>query len=183
MPKHADLIKILGIKNPTTISEILGERQNIHQPEWEKFKAHFNISELDSDISVSHGTLPQKNNSQQDHSKEEIFLNGPIKVTAQEYVDALKSDKERLEESNKKLQDVIAVNLEAMQLMLDSLRRHDQSFHETMLRSLARLEKKKPEDSLIVEAHTRNVALQLEEQGSDTLKADNFRKKESNRSA
>ncbi|MGN6420547.1 MAG: hypothetical protein ACTHMC_23760 [Pseudobacter sp.] len=89
---------------------------------------------------------------------EEIFLNGPVKITAQEYVDALKRDKEQL-------QKVLDLNLAAMQAMLNSLRRHDQAFHETMLRSLARLEKKKSEDLLILEAHTRNAALQVEEGG------------------
>jgi hypothetical protein len=116
--------------------------------------------------------VPHETSSQQYENKEkganqveEIFLNGPVRITAQEYVDALKRDKEQL-------QKIVDLNLQAMQVMLNSLRRHDQAFHETMLRSLARLEKKKPEDLLILEAHTRNAALQVEEEGKGISQED-----------
>ena len=46
LPSHAELAAILGIKSKTTISEILGLRQNIQPTSWLKFKEHFKIADI-----------------------------------------------------------------------------------------------------------------------------------------
>lgn len=73
-------------------------------------------------------------------------LYGQAQISIQEYIDELRSDK-------KELQEVIRTNLTAIATMLSSLSRHDQAYHETILRSLARLENRN-EDDLTLEAGT-----------------------------
>jgi len=114
---------------------------------------------------------------------DEIFLNGPVKLTAQEYVDTLKADKKRLEEDNKQLQGVINVSLQAMQQLLSSLSRHDRAYHETILMSLARIEKRPSENDLIVIADTRESEKLLKEQNMHNEAKDIHRKSEDNRTA
>lgn len=43
MPDFEGLAKILGLKSKSTISEVLGLRQNIQPAVWDKFKGHFKI--------------------------------------------------------------------------------------------------------------------------------------------
>lgn len=117
------------------------------------------LYEIIYDTLVPHETNPE----------EEIFLNGPIKITAQEYVDALKKDKEDL-------QEIVKVNLTALTQMLSSLVRHDQAYHETILRALARIEKLEQTEALVLEAGTLEAERFLEEQKKHNEKAGNFRK-------
>jgi hypothetical protein len=127
---------------------------------------------------VPHETPIQLNDNKGNDNthKDDIFLSGPIKLTAQEYVDALKSDKKKLEDDKKQLQKVIDLNLVAMQQLLSSLSRHDRAYHETILMSLARIEKRPSENDLIVEAGTREISKLLEEQNKDNEEVDSFRK-------
>lgn len=90
------------------------------------------------------------------------FLSGPIKITAQQYVEQLQADK-------KELQDVIKSNLTAMMTLLSALHRHDLAFHETMLESLARLEKAKDPKALVAEAYRRDSAMLVEELNKGNL--------------
>ncbi|HEX6427962.1 MAG TPA: hypothetical protein VF008_09765 [Niastella sp.] len=62
-----------------------------------------------------------------------------------------------------KLQNTIDSNLTAMMQLLSALSRHDRAFHETMLKSLARLEKRQ-ENDLVAEARSFEAVKQLEEQ-------------------
>lgn len=70
-------------------------------------------------------------------------------------IDDLKTDKV-------KLQKTIDSSLTAMMQLLSALSRHDRAFHDTMLRSLARLEGK-PEVDLVGEARSSEAARQIEE--------------------
>jgi hypothetical protein len=70
-------------------------------------------------------------------------------------LDELKADKI-------KLQNTIDTNLTAMMQLLSALSRHDRAFHDTILRSLARLEGKKEVD-LVAEARSFEAAKQIEE--------------------
>lgn len=70
-------------------------------------------------------------------------------------IDDLKTDKA-------KLQKTIDTNLSAMMQLLSALSRHDRAFHDTILRSLARLEGKKEVD-LVAEARSSEAARQIEE--------------------
>lgn len=87
-------------------------------------------------------------------------LNGQDKelplMTNKEIVDNLKADKQRLS-------TIIDANLTAMMVMLNALHRHDVAYHQEMLRSLARLEKLKKQDELIVRANNSEGATQIEE--------------------
>lgn len=60
-----------------------------------------------------------------------------------------------------KLQNTIDINLTALMQLLTALSGHDRAFHDTMLRSLARLEGKKEID-LIGEARSSEAAKQIE---------------------
>lgn len=42
---NAELIDILGLKNVSTITEIVKKRQNIQPEVWEKFKKHYRITD------------------------------------------------------------------------------------------------------------------------------------------
>jgi hypothetical protein len=57
LPDHKELAKIMGVKSVSTISEILGKRQNIKPENWRLFKEHFRSSEITGIIPV------QKNNA------------------------------------------------------------------------------------------------------------------------
>jgi len=67
------------------------------------------------------------------------------------------------------LQNTIDTNLTAMMQLLGALSRHDRAFHETMLKSLARIEKRQ-ESELVGEARSFEAAKQLEEQTRGKLK-------------
>lgn len=53
MVTHEELAKIIGAESKSTISEILGKRQNIQPEQWILFKAHFKIS---TEYSVQSGS-------------------------------------------------------------------------------------------------------------------------------
>ena len=56
MPALERLAEIMGIKSKSSISEILGKRQNIQPASWDLFKKHFKIGiKQNSDISESSG--------------------------------------------------------------------------------------------------------------------------------
>lgn len=91
-----------------------------------------------------------KVNSQADISLLNAFLEERDRV-----IDELQTDK-------RKLQNTIDTNLTALMQLLSALSRHDRAFHDTILRSLARLEGKKEVD-LVAEARSFEAAKQIEE--------------------
>jgi hypothetical protein len=84
---------------------------------------------------------------------------GEFKITVKDYVEDLRMDK-------KKLQNTIDANLTAMMQILTVLQRHDQAFHETILKSLGRIEGGNID--LILEARKFEAELQIQDslQGS-----------------
>jgi plasmid maintenance system antidote protein VapI len=72
-----------------------------------------------------------------------------------DYINELREDKKRL-------QNTIDTNLTALMQLLSALSRHDRAFHDTILKSLARLEGKKEVD-LVAEARSSEAAKQIEE--------------------
>lgn len=72
-----------------------------------------------------------------------------------------------LQTDKAKLQNTIDANLTALMQLLSALSRHDRAFHDTILRSLARLEGKKEVD-LIAEARSSEAAKQVEEMTGST---------------
>ena len=91
----------------------------------------------------------------------------PIKskgsFTLEDYIEDLKQDKYTL-------QEIIKVNLTGVMQLLNSRSRHDQALHETILRSLSRLEGGNKD--LVLEAHSYEAEMQIQDslQGS-TLKS------------
>lgn len=67
-----------------------------------------------------------------------------------------------LQADKRQLQNTIDANLTALMQLLSALSRHDRAFHDTILRSLARLEGKKEVD-LVAEARSSEAARQIEE--------------------
>lgn len=86
-----------------------------------------------------------------------------FKITNKEYIDELRDDKKRAALREDKIMAQLASNLTAMMQLLSALSRHDRAFHETMLKSLARLEKRQ-ENDLVGEARSFEASKQLEEQ-------------------
>lgn len=86
-----------------------------------------------------------------------------FKISNKEYIDELRNDKKRAADREDKIMSQLASNLTAMMQLLGALSRHDRAFHETMLKSLARIEKRQ-ENELVVEARSSEAARQLEEQ-------------------
>lgn len=172
MVTHEELAKIIGVESKTTISEILGKRQNIQPDQWEAFRKHFKISSDipvhepgQSSISVHNpdGTLnfielktaSGKHIQIKPEGQTELVLLNAFLEERDKVIEELQIDK-------KKLQNTIDVNLTAMMQLLGALSRHDRAFHDTMLRSLARLEGKQEVD-LIAEARSSEAAKQVEE--------------------
>jgi hypothetical protein len=140
-PKNKDMATVMGMNSVSTISEILARRQNIQPEQWERFRKKYKISEK----SDSRGTKTVIDTN--------VILNGAT-VSLQEYIDELRRDKALLNRQ-------IETNLTALMQLLTALSHHDRAWHETILRSLERLEKKKP-DQLIVEARMSEAAKTLE---------------------
>ena len=92
LPSNVDLAGIIGV-GKSTITEILGRRQNIQPEGWEKFKKHFGLNG-NTEISVSH----------EKRSLEKLFEEPPV-----EYLIRTKTDPlaiiASLEQTNKKLVD------------------------------------------------------------------------------
>jgi hypothetical protein len=85
---------------------------------------------------------------------------GEFKITVNDYVEDLRMDK-------KKLQNTIDANLTAMMQILTVLQRHDQAFHETILKSLGRIEGGNID--LVLEARRFEAELQIQ----DSLQGNN----------
>lgn len=83
-----------------------------------------------------------------------------LKITLKEYINDLREDK-------KSLQRTIDTNLAAMMQLLAALSRHDRAFHETILKSLGRLEGDNVD--LVGEARSYEAAMQIQDslQGSN----------------
>ena len=82
-------------------------------------------------------------------------------INQQEYINELREDKKRAAIREDRIMGQLASNLTAMMQLLTALSGHDRAFHDTMLRSLARLEGKKEID-LIGEARSSEAAKQVE---------------------
>lgn len=83
---------------------------------------------------ISEQTVPDPpvvNEDQVEYSR--LLPLGNLKMTVKDYVEDLRKDKE-------KLQNTIDANLTAMMQILTVLQRHDRVFHETILKSLSRIE-------------------------------------------
>jgi hypothetical protein len=52
MPKHEELVKIMGINSISGLSSILKKRHNIQTEQWQKFKDHFGIEESSESLSI-----------------------------------------------------------------------------------------------------------------------------------
>lgn len=61
-------------------------------------------------------------------------------INPKEYINELREDKKRAIHREEKIMTQLAANLTAMMQLLTALQRHDQAFHETILRSLSRIE-------------------------------------------
>jgi len=121
---------------------------------------------------VSHGTPAAQSNAKP--NGENKPATGML-IDAGEYIDELKRDKRMLESLVKDNQDVIRFNLSSLQALLRTIFRHDLSYHQTMLRSLARIEKKNDADTLIVEADKAEAALLVEEMKHEDHSVKNVR--------
>ena len=172
MVTHEELAKIIGVESKTTISEILGKRQNIQPDQWEAFRTFFKISSDipvhpsdESSISIHNpdGTInfielktaSGKHIQVKPEGQTELVLLNAFLEERNKVIEDLQTDK-------KKLQNTIDTNLTAMMQLLGALSRHDRAFHDTMLRSLARLEGKQEVD-LIAEARSSEAVKQVEE--------------------
>ncbi len=85
-------------------------------------------------------------------------LNQPLvstgKITLEDYINELREDKKRMEKT-------IDINLNVIAQLLNSIARHDQAYHETILRSLERIEGSNTD--LVLQAHKRDAELQIQD--------------------
>lgn len=139
--------------NPGNVSKMLGGKKPISDNFFKKFNSIY----------------PEKDNNMDNNPSDTqtAFLKGDIKITVQDYIDGLKEDKKKAFEREDKIMNQLASNLTAMMQLLTSLQRHDQVFHETILRSLGRLEGGNTD--LVLEARSTEAAKQVQDslQGSN----------------
>lgn len=109
----------------------------------------------------------QDEKDEEDSSERRRLKSNDLNIPIQEYINELREDKRNLQEDKRGLQSTIDTNLTALMQLLAALSRHDRAFHETILRSLARLEGNNID--LITEARSYEAAKQVEEtiQGSN----------------
>lgn len=91
---------------------------------------------------------------------------GPL-ISPRGYIKELQEDKRLTALREEKILGQIVANSTAMMTLLTVLQRHDQAFHETILKSLTRIEGGNTD--LVLEAHSYEAALQVQ----DSLKGSN----------
>lgn len=96
--------------------------------------------------------------------KVEIVEKDNCKLSTREVIDDLREDKRRANFREDTILSQLVINSTAMMNMLTALQRHDQVFHETILRSLSRIEGSNTD--LILEARK----IEAEQQVQDSLK-------------
>jgi|GEM_PF-1338693 len=89
-------------------------------------------------------------------------LEGPTSATLQDYIELLQQNDKFLKETLTKLTS----NLTALVTMVSAGHRTELVYHDVMLQSLARLERK-PQDSLIATARNNDILEQAKELGKD----------------
>lgn len=117
------------------------------------------IAEL---ASISIDDLKTKKLDQKDISlKVEIVEDDSPLVTPKQYLKELQEDKQRAINREEKILNQLVANSTAMMQLLNTLSRHDRVFHETILKSLGRLEGGKFD--LIAEARSYEAAEQVKD--------------------
>lgn len=158
--------KLLRYKATNYISDVIGGSKEINPLLLERM-VEFSINpewiETGKGKMLLEYTLPETsesliNEAPVDYSK--ALPLGDLKITLKDYIEELQIDK-------KKLQNTIDANLTAMMQILTVLQRHDQAFHETILKSLSRLEGDNID--LVLEARRFEAELQIQDslQGSN----------------
>lgn len=105
-PTHESLAVIIGAKGGNTITEILGERQNIQPEQWKKFALHFGIN-------TENSVIPKAQDKQysSSHDKYIELLEGNDRFFKNEYAQMLLSLKELIGLS-KKQEALLKLNLQ-----------------------------------------------------------------------
>lgn len=130
----------------------LGTEHNVRN----ETKSDIIITEKNGEVSVIEiKTASGKTIKVKPEGQNEITLLNAFLEERDRVINELQSDKE-------KLQNTIDTSLTALMQLLGALSRHDRAFHDTILKSLARLEGKKEVD-LIGEARSSEAAKQIEE--------------------
>jgi len=113
---------------------------------------------------------PEKPEKQQIQHNPSFEQWAALHLSPMDYINDLKEDKKQAKIREDKIMNQLAANLTAMMQMLSALQRHDQAFHETILRSLSRIEGGNVD--LVLEAHSSEADQQVRAalQGS-TLKS------------
>jgi transcriptional regulator with XRE-family HTH domain len=93
--------------------------------------------------------------------KVEIVEDDAPLITPRQYIKSLEDDKERAIAREEKIMGQLTANLTAMMQLLNSLQRHDHAFHETILRSLSRIEGGNID--LVLEARSSEAAQQVQD--------------------
>ena len=165
-PTNEGVARLLRYNAENYISDVIGGSKDINKqllkrmvefsinPDWVKTGKGKMILESQS----SEPPLSQVNEDPADYNK--VIPLGDINITVKDIIEDLKIDK-------KKLQNTIDANLTAMMQILTVLQRHDQAFHETILKSLGRIEGGNID--LVLEARRFEAELQIQDslQGSN----------------
>jgi hypothetical protein len=144
----------------SNVSEWLSKKKEPSENFIDKFYSEFRELLHKSSTNVYEANTDQSNVNEDPGVYNSVLPMGDLKMTVKDYVDELRMDK-------KKLQNTIDANLTAMMQMLTVLQRHDQVFHETILRSLGRIEGGNID--LVLEARRTEAELQIQDslQGSN----------------
>lgn len=148
LPSNVDLARIMGIRSKSTISEIINRRQNIQPEHWEKFKAYFGIKEE-----------PGSDNSE--HRSSAPAPADLLTTLLHKLITVSDTTNRILERQEKDIVDkiqTIDANLNLVTVQAESIKLDVESARSVVLKSLARLEKKK-EDQLVNEADSIKTGL------------------------
>lgn len=165
------LIRSLTGKNQKDFASLIKSKES-NIKTWETTKSvprnqiiYRRIAEL---ASVAVEDIKTKKLEEKDiNIKVEIVEDETPLITPKNYIRELQEDKRRLISNEDKILGQLVANSTAMMQILTVLQRHDQAFHETILKSLSRIEGGNID--LVLVAHSYEAELQIQ----DSLKGSN----------
>lgn len=165
------LIRVLSGKNQKEFADLIKSKES-NIKTWETTKSvprdHLIYRRIADLAGVAVDDIKNKKLEEKDVKlKVEIVEDDLPLITPRNYIKELQDDKQRLITSEQTILGQLVANSTAMMQILTVLQRHDQAFHETILKSLSRIEGGNID--LVLEAHKYEAELQVRDslQGSN----------------
>lgn len=164
------LIRVLSGKNQKEFADLIKSKES-NIKTWETTKSvprnHLIYRRIAEIAGVGVDDIKNKKLEEKDISlKVEIVEDNTPLITPKQYIQELQDDKKRLIASEQNIMSQLVANSTAMMQLLNVLQRHDQAFHETILKSLSRIEGGNID--LVLEAHKYEAALQMKDSKQDS---------------